>query len=78
MIVGISLAALVLPVGILGAFAYYRVHPFPIKPALFIALGIFLGSYLGGSVAQFVPEKNLRIAFGGLLILAGAKMIFGR
>ena len=75
---GISLAALILPVGILGAYAYYRAHPFPIKPALFIALGIFIGSYLGGSVAQYVPEKNLRIAFGALLVIAGAKMIFGK
>jgi uncharacterized protein len=75
---GVSLAALVLPVGILGALAYYRAHPFPIRPALFIALGIFLGSYLGGYVAQYVPAKNLRVAFGGLLILAGAKMILGK
>lgn len=75
---GISLAALVLPVGILGAFAYYRVHPFPLKPALFIAIGLFLGSYFGGSLAQVVPEKNLRIAFGFLLVLSGVKMIWGK
>lgn len=75
---GMSLTAMVLPVGILAAFAYYKAHPFPLKPALFIALGIFAGSFLSASLAQIVPGKNLRVAFGGLLVLAGVKMILGK
>ncbi len=75
---GLSLAALVLPVGILGAFTYYKANPFPIKPALFLALGLFLGAFVGGTLAQHVPGKNLKVAFGCLMIAAGAKLIFSR
>ncbi|MFH1262204.1 MAG: sulfite exporter TauE/SafE family protein [Pseudomonadota bacterium] len=75
---GMSLVALILPVGILGAWTYYRANPFPIKPALILALGLFIGAYFGGLLAQQVPEKNLRIAFGVLLVVVGLKTIWGR
>ena len=75
---GMTLAALVLPVGLLGAWTYYRVHPFPLRPALWIALGLFLGTYLGGSIAQGQSDRTLRIAFGVLMVIMGAKLIAGR
>lgn len=75
---GLSLAALLLPVGILAAWVYNKAHPIPIKPALFIACGIFIGGYFGGSLAQHVSTKEMRIAFGILLIATGLKTIFGR
>jgi uncharacterized membrane protein YfcA len=75
---GISLTAMLLPVGILGAFAYYQRNPFPIKPGLWIALGILLGAYLGGMMAQQISGKSLRIGFGVLLIVGALKMIFGK
>jgi uncharacterized membrane protein YfcA len=75
---GVSLVALLLPVGILGAFAYYRAHQFPIKPGLLIALGIFIGAYFGAIWAQQFSGRSLRIAFGVLMIAAGLKMILGK
>ncbi|MFH1017377.1 MAG: sulfite exporter TauE/SafE family protein [Pseudomonadota bacterium] len=75
---GMSLVALLLPVGILGAYAYYRSHPFPIKPALLIALGLFIGAYVGGVWAQQFSGRSLRIAFGVLMVVAGIKMVLGR
>ncbi len=75
---GISLAALVLPVGLLGAVAYYRAQPFPLKPAAFIALGLFLGGFIGGSLAQRVADRHLRMAFGVLTVTAGLKLILGK
>ena len=75
---GISLTAMLLPVGILGAFAYYKANPFPIKPALWIALGILLGAYVGSIAAQQVSPKYLRIGFGVLMIVAALKMIFSK
>ena len=75
---GISLVALLLPVGLLGAWVYYREHPFPVKPALLIALGLFLGAYVGGVWAQQVPGRSLRIAFGILMVVAGIKLVLGK
>ncbi len=75
---GISLTAMLLPVGILGVMAYHQKNPFPIKPALWIALGILLGAYLGGMWAQQISGKNLRVGFGILMIVAACKMIFGK
>lgn len=75
---GLSLAALLLPVGILAAWVYNKAHPIPIKPALFLALGIFIGGYFGGTFAQHVSNKGLRVAFGVLLIATGIKTIIGK
>lgn len=75
---GISLAAMLLPVGILGVFAYHKANPFPIKPALWIALGILVGAYVGSMMAQEVSPKNLKNAFAVLLIVAALKMLFGK
>ncbi len=75
---GLSLAALVLPTGLLGALAYYKAHPFPIKPAFFIALGLFAGAYIGGTLAQEISGRSLRVAFGVLTIAAGIKLILSK
>lgn len=75
---GLSLAALLLPVGFLGFWVYRQHHPIPLKPALMIAIGIFVGSYFGSLVAQQVSSKHLKIAFGILLVIAGSKMIIGK
>ena len=75
---GMSLAALVLPVGILGAWAYYRTNPYPIKPALMISLGLFIGGWVGGVLAQQVPGKTLKILFGLLMIFSGIKLVVGK
>lgn len=75
---GISLTAMLLPVGILGAYAYYKANPFPIKPALWIALGILLGAYVGSLLAQQVSPKNLKTAFALFVIAMGLKMFFAK
>lgn len=72
---GISLTAMLFPVGILGAYAYHKANPFPIKPAMWIALGIFFGAYLGSLWAQQISPKGLKSAFAILLVLSGLKML---
>src|SRR5438067_1208781 len=49
---GTSLGALLLPVGALGAWEYYRNGHVNVAAALLIALGIFVGAYFGARVAQ--------------------------
>ena len=75
---GMSLTAMLLPVGIFGVMSYCKAYPFPIKSSLWIAFGILFGTLLGSMIVQYVPLKSLKVSFGLLLILAAVKMIFGK
>ncbi len=75
---GMSLGAMLLPVGLLGVMSYYNKNPFPIKPTLWIALGILFGTLLGAMIAQQIPPKQLKVGFGVFVVLAGLKIIFGK
>lgn len=46
-----SLAAMLLPVGFLGVWAYYKAGLVNIRNSLWISLGLFVGSFLGGEIA---------------------------
>ena len=48
----ISLTAMILPVGMLGVIAYYKAGMIVVKDSLLIALGLFLGSFIGGELAS--------------------------
>ena len=66
--VGTSLASLLLPVGALGAYRYYRDGFVEIRPALLIALGLLLGAWLGAHLALKLPAKDLQRAFAVFLV----------
>lgn len=66
--VGTSLASLLLPVGGLGAYRYYRDGLVEIRPAVLIAVGLFLGAWLGARLALKLPAKDLQRAFAVLLV----------
>jgi len=71
---GTSLAALLLPVGTLGAWHYY-VHGFvDIPVALWIALGLALGAWLGAQVGVMLPGRDLQRAFAVFLVLVAIHM----
>ena len=76
---GTSLVALLLPVGLLGAIAYYRAGKIDgahIKSGLIIACGMFIGTYFGSRVALDMPDRMLKRAFGGLLLFVAARMFW--
>lgn len=75
---GTSLAALLLPVGLLGAAEYYRRGEVNVPYAVIIALGLFFGALLGAKLAGNVPDLTLRRAFGGFLLLISVRMLVGR
>ncbi len=74
---GTSLAALLLPVGLLGALEYYRRGQVNIAYAAVIAVGLFLGAFVGAKLAGGLPEVMLRRLFGGLLLLVSVKLLVG-
>jgi uncharacterized membrane protein YfcA len=75
---GTSLGALLLPVGALGAWAYYKEGHVRIGPALWIGLGLFFGAYVGARVAQGMSELALRRSFSIFLVVVAAKMWFSK
>ena len=54
-----SLAAMLLPVGALGVWSYYKAGYINIKDSLLIATGLFLGSFVGGELAVTISENLL-------------------
>jgi uncharacterized protein len=72
--IGTSLGALLLPVGALGVYAYWREGNVDVKAAAWLALGMFLGAYGGATVAQMVSESSLKRAFAVLLVLVAGRL----
>jgi uncharacterized membrane protein YfcA len=63
-----SLAAMLLPVGILGVLAYYKAGLIDLRDSLWIALGLFVGSFGGGELAVNLDEKVLGGLYAGILL----------
>ncbi|MCS7312567.1 MAG: sulfite exporter TauE/SafE family protein [Acidobacteria bacterium] len=76
--VGTSLAAMLLPVGLLGAVQYYRNGYIHVPYAVLLAMGLFLGAYLGARLSISLHGTALERMFGGLLIAAGLWIVFHR
>lgn len=72
---GTSLAILLFPVGILAFLNYYRHGYVNFKVAVIVMIAFVIGGYFGSLLSVNLPEKPLRIFFGGLLLIAGMKMI---
>jgi uncharacterized membrane protein YfcA len=71
---GTSLGALLLPVGALGAWAYYRNGHLDLRAALLIALGLFLGAYFGARLAMMLTPLLLKRAFAVFLVLVAIRV----
>ncbi len=74
---GTSLAALLLPVGALGAFEYYKRGNLNITAALWVALGLFFGAWVGAKLAQQLSPVQLRRGFAVFLVLVAGKVWHG-
>ena len=74
---GTTLALMVLPIGVLGAWEYYRHGHADLRVGLLIALGFVFGSLLGARFALMLPVALLKRIFGGILMLLGLKMLLG-
>lgn len=75
---GTTVAMLVLPVGALAAWVYYKQGFVEFPVAGLLAAGFFLGSMAGARIAVTLPAAILEKVFGIVVVLIGAKMIIGR
>jgi uncharacterized membrane protein YfcA len=73
---GTTLALMVLPIGLLAAWTYYKQGFVDFKIAGLICLGFFFGGLVGAKFATGIPEDILRKIFGVILLAASLKMIF--
>ena len=70
------MALLVPPIGIFAAWVYYRNGFVDVKMASLIAVGFFLGGFIGARLAVMFSSSTLEKVFGVTLILIGLKMVF--
>lgn len=73
---GTSLGALLLPVGALGAWEYYRKGHLQLDASLWIAAGLFFGAWVGARLAQDLSPLQLKRAFAVLLVVVGVRMFW--
>jgi len=71
---GTSLAALLLPVGALGAWEYWRNGNVDVRAAAWIALGLFAGAWVGANVALKLSGRELQRLFAVFLVLVAAQL----
>ena len=73
---GTSLGALLLPVGALGAWEYYRNGNIEIKASLLIALGLFAGAWFGARLAHTMGDATLKRVFAVFLVIVAGRIWF--
>lgn len=71
---GTSLAALLLPVGALGAYEYYRRGHLQLGSAMWIALGLFFGVWIGAKIANQLSPLQMKRAFAVFLVLVAGRL----
>ena len=73
---GTSLAALLVPVGVLGVIEYARRHEIRTPYAIGIAIGLTIGALFGAQLAGKVSNVMLQRLFGGLMFVAAVRFLF--
>lgn len=77
--VGTSLAAMLLPVGILGVMVYAKEGALGWKEAAILAGGLLVGNFLGaiGANQSWLSPQVMRIAYGAILVGIGIRYMLG-
>jgi len=75
--IGTSLAILLPPVGLGAVIEYYRHNNLDFKAAIIVALGLFLGGWVGAAIANQMSGPHLQLAFGIFVAGLGIYLILG-
>ena len=75
---GTSLAALIPPVGLLGAFEYYQNGHMNLKYAALLAAGLFVGFYFGAKITLGLSPETAKRAYAVFLLVVAGKMLIGK
>ena len=71
---GTSLGALLLPVGALGAWEYYRNGNVDVRASLLLAAGLFVGAYGGARLNQLLSPVQAKRAFAVFLVVVAVRL----
>lgn len=77
---GTSIAAQILPIGILGAIVYQRNGNLNVRDAVLIAAGLLVGNLFGALFANqpFISSELMKKLYGIFLVGIGARYLFFR
>lgn len=77
---GTSVAAQILPIGLLAAIVYYRNGNLNIKHAVIIAIGLLIGNLFGALFANqpFISSEIMKKLYGLFLFAIGFRYLFYR
>ncbi|HEX5220204.1 MAG TPA: sulfite exporter TauE/SafE family protein [Verrucomicrobiae bacterium] len=73
--VGTSLVVII-PTALMGSYKHFTQGNIEWRIAAALAPLAIAGSYLGAWLTVHIPADNLKRAFGGFIILVGAKLLF--
>jgi uncharacterized membrane protein YfcA len=71
---GTSLGALLLPVGALGAWEYYRNGNVDLRASTLVAAGLFVGAYFGARLNQLLSPVQAKRAFALFLVVVAVRL----
>lgn len=74
MATGSSLGALLLPVGLLGAWAYHQAGNIDWRASLSVAAGLFIGAFFGAKLTQSMSPQLLQRLFAVFLVMMAARL----
>jgi len=75
---GTSLAVLLLPVGILAVYNYYKDGLVDVRTTLIIASTFVIGGFIGSKISIGLDQNMVKKIFGIFLLIVGIKMILGK
>jgi uncharacterized membrane protein YfcA len=71
---GTSLAAMLLPVGALGVWEYWRNHNINLRAAILLAFGLLVGTWLGARLANDLPPALLQRGFAVFMVVMAVRL----
>jgi len=71
---GTSLGALLLPVGALGVWEYWKRGHINLPASIWIALGLFIGAWFGARLAQSLSGPTLQKSFAIFLVIVAVRV----
>lgn len=75
---GTSLAMMIPPIGILAVYNYYKAGHVNLGAAAILCITFFVGAYFGSKLSIGLDQRLVKKLFGGVMMLAAAKLLFGK
>jgi uncharacterized protein len=73
---GTSLGLLLLPVGFLAVWNYYKQGYIDVKVVLVMCAAFVVGGYVGSKFSLSLPQETVKKIFAVILLLVAGKMLF--